>query len=292
MTDKPNAAGQLKWCHYCQSNTHNDSDCWRTRPVDWKPNAAGWDNKAGAPTGDFKAPSSGSLPNTSGPDPAAPIQAESKSQYKRLATQGANVAPPAPAAPTPREEADECRVVARVGSWRECVEQLWKAGVCINKLEAENVALRAKLEAAEAAYKSQHGELVTAFRELAIAREVANGLRGELEAEKQAQIHYRGLWYEAIDEIIVQAKRAAAAEAKLASVRADTIEKCAKVCEKRAYERFGEFGTTEHDTGATYYGGKAGEIYESMDEEDDDCAKAIRALAPERTVAGKEKDHG
>ena len=76
-----------------------------------------------------------------------------------------------------------------------------------------------------------------------------------------------------------------AVEQRLREVEASTIERCAKVCEKRAYERFGEFGTTEHDTGATYYEGKAGEIYESMDEEDDDCAKAIRALAPERAVA-------
>lgn len=23
----------IKWCNYCQKNTHNDSECWSTRPV-------------------------------------------------------------------------------------------------------------------------------------------------------------------------------------------------------------------------------------------------------------------
>ncbi|MCR4297523.1 MAG: hypothetical protein NUV75_02035 [Gallionella sp.] len=81
------------------------------------------------------------------------------------------------------------------------------------------------------------------------------------------------------------------ADHRLAAVFAETRERCAKVCEKRAYERFGEFGTTEYDTGATYYEGKAGEIYESMDEEDDDCAAAIRALQPvaqDRVAAAQE----
>jgi len=122
--------------------------------------------------------------------------------------------------------------------------------------------------------RTHEGKLIDCHDAAAAIRE----LEAKLDAERKAR--------EEADQ------RAEAAEAKLASVRADTIEKCAKVCEKRAYERFGEFGTTEHDTGATYYGGKAGEIYESMDEEDDDCAKAIRALAPERTEVDKETHHG
>lgn len=27
---------QAKWCDYCQKDTHNDAECWCTRPVGWK----------------------------------------------------------------------------------------------------------------------------------------------------------------------------------------------------------------------------------------------------------------
>lgn len=60
--------------------------------------------------------------------------------------------------------------------------------------------------------------------------------------------------------------------------RAAGLEEAAKACEKRAEERFSEYGTREPDTNAGYYGGRSGEIYESMDEEDEFCAAAIRAM--------------
>lgn len=56
------------------------------------------------------------------------------------------------------------------------------------------------------------------------------------------------------------------------------IERCARICERRAEERFSEHGTTEYDTNASYYGGSDGGELEIRDEEDSDCAAAIREL--------------
>lgn len=56
------------------------------------------------------------------------------------------------------------------------------------------------------------------------------------------------------------------------------LEEAAKVCEKRAELRFQENGTTEWDTGASYYGGSCEAEYTIRDEEDEDCAFAIRAM--------------
>jgi hypothetical protein len=57
------------------------------------------------------------------------------------------------------------------------------------------------------------------------------------------------------------------------------LETAARACEKLAEERFNDHGTREPDTGACYYGGRVQDEYETRDEEDDECAKAIRALA-------------
>jgi hypothetical protein len=67
-------------------------------------------------------------------------------------------------------------------------------------------------------------------------------------------------------------------------------EALAKLCEKRAARRFEEFGYTESDTNASYYTGRYKELGDSLDEEDDDCAAAIRAfdLAPFEEKAGRE----
>ena len=67
-----------------------------------------------------------------------------------------------------------------------------------------------------------------------------------------------------------------------AQVVAETVERCAKVCERRAEERFAEHGTRDPDTNACYYGGRMEDVYSSLDEEDDDCAAAIRAFLPKR----------
>lgn len=50
----------------------------------------------------------------------------------------------------------------------------------------------------------------------------------------------------------------------------------AGVIQRRMDERFAEYGTTESDTNASYYSGRAGELYESLDEEDEEIAQAIR----------------
>lgn len=71
------------------------------------------------------------------------------------------------------------------------------------------------------------------------------------------------------------------AERALAEARANERERCARVCERRAEERFEEHGTTEPDTNASYYGGTRNDEYEALDEEDHDCAAAIRTLTDE-----------
>lgn len=62
------------------------------------------------------------------------------------------------------------------------------------------------------------------------------------------------------------------------SARADALEEAAKVVEAIADDRFREFGSTEPDTNASYYQGSQAEFYEAQDEENESCAKAIRAL--------------
>ena len=63
------------------------------------------------------------------------------------------------------------------------------------------------------------------------------------------------------------------------AIRLATLEEAARACEKLAEDRFNDHGTREPDTGACYCGGRIEEEYQTRDEEDDECAKAIRALA-------------
>lgn len=65
------------------------------------------------------------------------------------------------------------------------------------------------------------------------------------------------------------------------------IERCARVVERIAEARFEEHGTREYDTNATYYQGSQAEFFEAMDEENEDCAKAIRSL--KSTLADSER---
>ena len=51
-------------------------------------------------------------------------------------------------------------------------------------------------------------------------------------------------------------------------VAQDTWERAAKIPERRRDARFEEHGTTEHDTNASYYTGRAAEMYDALDEED------------------------
>ena len=63
---------------------------------------------------------------------------------------------------------------------------------------------------------------------------------------------------------------------------AKVLESAARCCEKIAYERFAEYGSTEADTGATYYTGNDTDDHETRDDEDSVCATAIRRMAEER----------
>ena len=69
--------------------------------------------------------------------------------------------------------------------------------------------------------------------------------------------------------------------------RKAVLEECAKVCEKRAESRWDEHGYVEPDTNAGYYPHDPN-WHEAQDEEDANCAAAIRALAQETETGGKE----
>lgn len=56
------------------------------------------------------------------------------------------------------------------------------------------------------------------------------------------------------------------------------LEEAAQIAERRAEERFAEYGVREPDTNACYYDGAAAEINEALDEECEAIANAIRAL--------------
>ena len=71
-------------------------------------------------------------------------------------------------------------------------------------------------------------------------------------------------------------------ESALKEHDAKVLESAARCCEKIAYERFAEYGTTETDTGAGYYTGLDSEERDIRDEEDNACADAIRRMAEER----------
>lgn len=78
-------------------------------------------------------------------------------------------------------------------------------------------------------------------------------------------------------ELEAAALRERLAKAETDAIRLATIERCAKVCESRAENRFVEYGITEPDTNASYYP-KSHEWCEGADEEANDCAAAIRQL--------------
>lgn len=58
------------------------------------------------------------------------------------------------------------------------------------------------------------------------------------------------------------------------------LDTAAGVCDRRAEQRFAEFGVTEPDTNASYYDGSRAEALDELDEEDWALAAAIRALKP------------
>lgn len=60
-----------------------------------------------------------------------------------------------------------------------------------------------------------------------------------------------------------------------------TVERCARICERRHEKRFEDFGIREPDTNATYYSGSDADENDIRDDEDDSCAAAIRALQPD-----------
>ena len=62
-------------------------------------------------------------------------------------------------------------------------------------------------------------------------------------------------------------------------IRAQALREAARLCRKRAEERFNEYGTREPDTDACYYGGGMQEEYAARDEEDEDIAVELERMA-------------
>lgn len=72
----------------------------------------------------------------------------------------------------------------------------------------------------------------------------------------------------------------------LSAAHLQGMEQAAGICKARAENRFCEHGTTESDTNASYYQGHLAEFYEAQDEEDENCATAIRNAARAEVAAG------
>lgn len=64
----------------------------------------------------------------------------------------------------------------------------------------------------------------------------------------------------------------------------DALERAARIIEKRAEDRIHSTCSYDHETGAWEYPGHAEDVGNALDEEAEDCAKAIRALKDQRTV--------
>lgn len=68
------------------------------------------------------------------------------------------------------------------------------------------------------------------------------------------------------------------ARAAIAIIAPAVLDMVARIPEKRAEERFDEHGVRDYDTNATYYSGRAAELFESLDEEDEAVREAILAI--------------
>lgn len=100
--------------------------------------------------------------------------------------------------------------------------------------------------------------------------------------EQHAEAILRALDWQVEDGLIVYDRESfLAACAALFDAGAVAMREVAEdACQKRADRRFEEFGVTEPDTNASYYSGRRAETLEELDEEDDACASAIRAIDP------------
>lgn len=83
-----------------------------------------------------------------------------------------------------------------------------------------------------------------------------------------------------VRKFVARHREAARREGYIAG-QVEMRERSARRAEKRADDRFAEFGYTEWDTNASYYQGSGAEFYEDLDQEDEFIASAIRALPVE-----------
>lgn len=91
--------------------------------------------------------------------------------------------------------------------------------------------------------------------------------------EQMREILYAWAW---VGEPSDQVMGALQAAAKLGAVI--ERERCARACEKRAENRMHEHGDYDPSTNAWEYPRHYGDLGNRLDEEDDDCAAAIRSM--------------
>jgi hypothetical protein len=107
---------------------------------------------------------------------------------------------------------------------------------------------------------------------------------GELESDAflddlEEQLEHESITLNEAFRLCEMERRMLSRPAAAAQEREALIEQCARVCERRAEQRFDEHGIRESDTNATYYKASVEEECTWKDEDDADCAAAIRALA-------------
>ncbi len=71
--------------------------------------------------------------------------------------------------------------------------------------------------------------------------------------------------------------------------RARALEEAAGICEKRAERRWQEHGYTDPETNAGEHQGSQRDWYQAQDEEDENCAAAIRAKIEHRRAQRRER---
>ena len=140
-------------------------------------------------------------------------------------------------------------------------------------------------QAAHIAALEEQLRTVTQEREAAIAGAVAvlENLR-DVVLNQRGALAENGMTSEQVNDVLAEIDSTedsiAAGRALLVQKERETIERCAKVCEDRAKRRWVEDGYTELDTNASYYPKPQREWNEAQDEEDENCADAIRSILP------------
>lgn len=180
---------------------------------------------------------------------------------------------------------------AGIKTWRERIQgkfpnaesEYWPGALRVSYMEDEIADLRAALLHAHAAI---YAGVADPAAPQPSAEPAPAAVSRALEAYMAARAKHEHQ-FDAMTAALRAVGTAAPAAPAVAAeaVRAAALEEAARACEKIAEERFAEYGIRESDTGATYYSGTRAEELDTRDEEDADCAAAIRALAAQPAPA-------